>query len=332
VILIEGRELDCHGAYRLPDPLEQVEFRRCTVRTCQSPAQRTLADRPVVRNVSLVRCHIIVSTAGPVVAEDCTIDTITVHRGIWGPQILPGWAFRHVVVRGNVTGSVALLPGPGWNLGPHGPALDDPFVVANDRYYEDVDWALDISEARFTDIVLGSGIPARLIRRDPATQVVITRTALADGRWRDKADPLAFRTEIPPATGSIVDVPTHEWADGEWMTARAKRQAFARRGREHQSVDRAVRIVPHQPAQRCFIEFAIAKRRDQRQPEAAQSALKVVHGSISSRVCAGDGTTKNPVQTAGFGGIELGERSSARVDLRSPEGELFSTALRYTDL
>ena len=185
VILIEGRDLDCHGAYRLPEPLEGVEFRRCTVRTCQSPAQRTLADRPVVRNVSLVRCHIIVSTAGPVVAEDCTIETITVHRGIWGPQILPGWAFRHVVLRGNVTGSVALLPGPGWNLGPHGPALDDPFVVANDRYYEDVDWALDISEARFTDIVLGSGIPARLIRRDPATQVVITRVALADGRWRD---------------------------------------------------------------------------------------------------------------------------------------------------
>jgi hypothetical protein len=28
-----------------------------------------------------------------------------------------------------------------------------------------------------------------------------------------------------------------------------------------------------------LIEFAIAKRRDQRQPEAAQSALKIVHGS-----------------------------------------------------
>ena len=26
-----------------------------------------------------------------------------------------------------------------------------------------------------------------------------------DGRWREKADPLAFRTEIPPATASIVD-------------------------------------------------------------------------------------------------------------------------------
>nr|WP_170225658.1 1,4-alpha-glucan branching protein GlgB [Pseudonocardia cypriaca] len=48
-----------------------------------------------------------------------------------------------------------------------------------------------------------------------------------DGRWRDKADPLAFRTEVPPATASIVDVSTHEWGDEEWMAARALRQAHA---------------------------------------------------------------------------------------------------------
>ena len=44
----------------------------------------------------------------------------------------------------------------------------------------------------------------------------------ADGRWREKSDPLAFRTEIPPATASIVDAATHEWADGEWLTRRAQ--------------------------------------------------------------------------------------------------------------
>jgi 1,4-alpha-glucan branching enzyme len=48
-----------------------------------------------------------------------------------------------------------------------------------------------------------------------------------DGRWRDKADPLAFRTEVPPATASIVDVSTHVWGDEEWMAARALRQAHA---------------------------------------------------------------------------------------------------------
>ncbi|GAY12369.1 1,4-alpha-glucan (glycogen) branching enzyme, GH-13-type [Pseudonocardia sp. N23] len=48
-----------------------------------------------------------------------------------------------------------------------------------------------------------------------------------DGRWRDKADPMAFATEIPPATASVVTEPGHEWADGEWMTARTDRRAHA---------------------------------------------------------------------------------------------------------
>jgi 1,4-alpha-glucan branching enzyme len=48
-----------------------------------------------------------------------------------------------------------------------------------------------------------------------------------DGRWRDKADPLAFRTEIPPGTASVVDAPTHGWSDADWMTARATRAAHA---------------------------------------------------------------------------------------------------------
>jgi 1,4-alpha-glucan branching enzyme len=48
-----------------------------------------------------------------------------------------------------------------------------------------------------------------------------------DGRWRDKADPMAFRSEVPPATASVVDVDRHEWADAEWMAARARKQAHA---------------------------------------------------------------------------------------------------------
>jgi len=49
----------------------------------------------------------------------------------------------------------------------------------------------------------------------------------ADGRWREKSDPLAFRTEIPPATASVVDAVTHEWGDHEWIHRRAQRQAHA---------------------------------------------------------------------------------------------------------
>lgn len=42
-----------------------------------------------------------------------------------------------------------------------------------------------------------------------------------DGIWREKADPYAFATEVPPATGSVVYTSAHTWADGDWMARRA---------------------------------------------------------------------------------------------------------------
>jgi 1,4-alpha-glucan branching enzyme len=45
----------------------------------------------------------------------------------------------------------------------------------------------------------------------------------ADGTWREKADPMAFHTEEPPATSSVVFESTHEWTDQEWMATRAER-------------------------------------------------------------------------------------------------------------
>ncbi|RJO79460.1 1,4-alpha-glucan branching protein GlgB [Nocardia panacis] len=45
----------------------------------------------------------------------------------------------------------------------------------------------------------------------------------ADGRIVDHADPLAFATEIPPATASLVTESTHTWNDQGWLTSRADR-------------------------------------------------------------------------------------------------------------
>ncbi|MEO7124726.1 MAG: 1,4-alpha-glucan branching protein GlgB [Nakamurella sp.] len=43
-----------------------------------------------------------------------------------------------------------------------------------------------------------------------------------DGVWRDKADPLAFTSELPPATASIVWDSDYAWGDEEWTTRRAQ--------------------------------------------------------------------------------------------------------------
>ncbi|MCT1615761.1 1,4-alpha-glucan branching protein GlgB, partial [Kocuria marina] len=47
------------------------------------------------------------------------------------------------------------------------------------------------------------------------------RIRAADGSWRDKADPMAFGTDIPPSTASRVFESSYEFQDDEWMRARA---------------------------------------------------------------------------------------------------------------
>src|SRR5919202_3413934 len=41
-----------------------------------------------------------------------------------------------------------------------------------------------------------------------------------DGEIRLKADPVAFATEVPPKTASVVHESTHEWTDSEWLQKR----------------------------------------------------------------------------------------------------------------
>ncbi len=43
-----------------------------------------------------------------------------------------------------------------------------------------------------------------------------------DGHWRQKADPLAFATEVPPSTASVVADSTYTWGDEEWLRRRTE--------------------------------------------------------------------------------------------------------------
>jgi 1,4-alpha-glucan branching enzyme len=50
----------------------------------------------------------------------------------------------------------------------------------------------------------------------------------ASGELREKADPLAFETEVPPSTASVIHRSRHEWNDEEWMRHRAQSDALDR--------------------------------------------------------------------------------------------------------
>jgi 1,4-alpha-glucan branching enzyme len=45
-----------------------------------------------------------------------------------------------------------------------------------------------------------------------------------DGVWREKADPMARRTEVPPSTASVVHRSTYEWDDADWLRQREERR------------------------------------------------------------------------------------------------------------
>jgi 1,4-alpha-glucan branching enzyme len=44
----------------------------------------------------------------------------------------------------------------------------------------------------------------------------------ADDVWREKADPMAFHTEVPPAQASVVFDSTYTWGDADWMEERQR--------------------------------------------------------------------------------------------------------------
>src|ERR671915_1538932 len=47
-----------------------------------------------------------------------------------------------------------------------------------------------------------------------------------DGELRLKADPMAFATEVPPKTASVVHESAHEWTDAEYMAQRRETVAL----------------------------------------------------------------------------------------------------------
>jgi 1,4-alpha-glucan branching enzyme len=72
-----------------------------------------------------------------------------------------------------------------------------------------------------------SGVWELFVPGLPAGTCYKFRILGADGSWHEKADPMAFATEVPPATASKVVVSSHEWTDEAWMDRRETTQWHA---------------------------------------------------------------------------------------------------------
>ena len=194
-----------------------VRLDGCTLQGCRL----VQADDPgfslVVRNVILDRCRMEGRAAQDVYFEDITVDTLHLAR----PHLLSGCVFRHATLRGRIGPVMAIAPNP---TSPLRPELTAGIV----EKYKEVDWALDISEAVFSDADFCS-VPGELVRRDENTQVLLRREAFGDLDRRElpgRAGIWASRFESTPFDSIVGIAPKGSrnfgkvMADIEWLHRR----------------------------------------------------------------------------------------------------------------
>ena len=66
------------------------------------------------------------------------------------------------------------------------------------------------------------------------------------GEIRLKADPVAFATEVPPKTASVVHDSQYEWADAEWLAARRETSQLDAAGLDLRGPPRLVAVEPEE--------------------------------------------------------------------------------------
>ena len=153
--------------------LEGFTFERCVFANCSLGSDDDRSTEPViVRSSSIVRCKGSAVFLGWVVFEDCLVDG---WSGGASPTDEP--LFRRVTLRGNIDAIDVRHPRQ-----LHRDRSDR--IARHREFYADVEWALDIRDARFRRCDI-SGVPGRLVRRDPSTQILVTRERLARSRWQD---------------------------------------------------------------------------------------------------------------------------------------------------
>jgi len=155
---------------------ESLEFRHCSFESCAISITRDPQKRSTFRNIRLIGCDVRGCAIDTAILEDIYVERLKTHNMLccWGA------VFKHVSLRGPVG---KIMFNCAVATGTAKPEEQRAFDEANAVYYASVDWALDISEAEFEEGDI-RGIPARLIRRDPESQAVVTREKALEGRWK----------------------------------------------------------------------------------------------------------------------------------------------------
>ncbi len=183
--MFTGRTFGVEGPRLGPGVYADYEFDGCTFSYVPFVSPRRPDDRAVVRNVRLTNCEVQEPQLGSIVVEDCTVENPRTHGSFW----VYGAVFKHVVLRGRFGSLIftEFLPGGGDENRLRRKAA---FAQADEAYYDNVDWALDIREAQFYECEIRY-VPGHLVRRDPETQGLVWRDKLLQHNWKSPHFPLS---------------------------------------------------------------------------------------------------------------------------------------------
>ncbi|MGW4244085.1 1,4-alpha-glucan branching protein GlgB [Nocardia sp. NPDC004722] len=123
------------------------------------------------------------------------------HEQLW--QVLGAHPRRYPTLDGEVTGTAFAV----WAPNARGVAVIGDFDG----------WSGNTAPMRKLG---GSGIWELFIPGLGAGALYKYRVHGADGRTVDHADPMAFATEVPPATASVITASEYAWGDGDWLRRR----------------------------------------------------------------------------------------------------------------
>jgi hypothetical protein len=192
---IEGIEaIDCTFQGQMPTPEQPGDWN--LIRDCRASGARQ-------QNVVLWGTAI----------ENCALDGL--RRAGPSPMFLNACVMRQVTLRGMIG---AIKATTSYAVFRSDPRVQQRWTDAIVAYYRGVDWALDISEARFSAGMTFATVPGDLVRRDPRRQVLVRRLSLADRRWIASPRRIAlewFEKKSPFDSVVLVgrDEPRHRQAD-----------------------------------------------------------------------------------------------------------------------
>lgn len=173
-------DVDFLSAFDRGDALviEGLELSNCSFTHCGLSMTKDITKRSIVRNCKLRNSTVVGCDIGPAIIENVEVDGVVTKDLliIWGAFL------KNVTFRG-LCGKIKINH---WaHFIDRTAAMQKPFDEARDRFYNSIDWAIDIRDAKFREFDY-RGIPGRLIRRDPETQFLIRRKNVIDASWRSK--------------------------------------------------------------------------------------------------------------------------------------------------